>query len=574
MQDTDEVKARLPIEQVVGKYVPLKKAGRVFKGLCPFHNEKTPSFTVNPERGIYKCFGCGEGGDIFDFTMKLEGLSFPEALKLLAEQAGVELSAENSHPADPNAPRKDRLLALNAFIARLWNLILTSHPKAAPAREYLSKRGLLPETLATFQIGLAPAGIATVQGLAKQGYSEVEAKAAGDPSRFQNRIVFPIADITGRTVGFTGRLFAEASSSAPKYWNTPETPLFNKGRIVYALHLAKAAIQERDLALLVEGQMDVVMLHQHGYTNAVASSGTALTTDQLRLIARFSRNVAFAYDGDKAGIEATKRGLELALAEELNPFVIRIEGGKDPAECLQNDPAAWLVAYEGRLPFMRWLLDQAVGSIKELTPQRKKEVAAQLTPWLMQVKSPVERRDWKRLVAAQLQIDESDLQATPGLSRSVTAPAPPASTPITTTLSPSQQRAETALALLLANPDTFIYAREQIAELDRLPPTPFLSGVLPCLDLKQGSLAEAWSSADPLTQKGYLLRAEEVLKPYQNVELTATEALTEILSLLQRIRSDGRENAKASMAERIKTAQASGNMDAVRALLAELKELV
>ena len=139
MQDTDEVKARLPIEQVVGKYVPLKKAGRVFKGLCPFHNEKTPSFTVNPERGIYKCFGCGEGGDIFDFTMKLEGLSFPEALKLLAEQAGVELSAENLHPADPNAPRKDRLLALNAFIAKLWNLILTSHPKAAPAREYLSK---------------------------------------------------------------------------------------------------------------------------------------------------------------------------------------------------------------------------------------------------------------------------------------------------------------------------------------------------------------------------------------------------------------------------------------------------
>lgn len=571
MQDTDEVKARLPIEQVVGKYVPLKKAGRVFKGLCPFHNEKTPSFTVNPERGIYKCFGCGEGGDIFDFTMKLEGLSFPEALMLLAEQAGVELSAENSRPADPGAPRKDRLLALTAYAAKLWHTILTSHPKAEAARQYVASRGLLSETLAKFQIGLAPSGPVTIQSLAKQGFSEAEAKAAGDPARFQNRIVFPISDITGRPVGFTGRLFADAPATAPKYWNTPETPLFVKGRIVYALHLAKASIQERDLAILAEGQMDVVMLHQAGFTNAVASSGTALTADQLRLLARFSRNVAFAYDGDKAGIEATKRGLELALAEELNPSVITITGGKDPAEALQGSPELWDQAYEGRQPFMRWLLAQATDSASDLTPQRKKEVSAQLIPWLARVKSPVERRDWRRLVAAQLQIDEGDLESGPN-----TAPVKQTAAPsfLSSSLSADQRRGETALALLLAHPDTYAYVREQIAELDRLPSTPFLAGILPCLDLKRDSLTEAWSSADPPTQKQYLLQAEEVLKPYQNVELTAAEALTEILSLLQRLRSDGRETAKASMAERIKAAQASGDTDAVRALLEELKQLV
>ena len=572
MQDTDEVKARLPIEQIVGRYVPLKKAGRVFKGLCPFHNEKTPSFTVNPERGIYKCFGCGEGGDIFDFTMKLEGLSFPEALKLLAEQAGVELSAENSRPVDPSIPRKDRLLALNAYTAKLWHAILLSHPKAAAAREYVAGRGLLETSIIRFQIGLAPAGTATIQSLAKQGFTEIEAKAAGDPARFQNRIVFPIWDITGRPVGFTGRLFTEAPASAPKYWNTPETPLFNKGRIVYALHLAKSSIQEQDIAILVEGQMDVVMLHQAGFSNAVASSGTALTADQLRLIARFSRNVAFAYDGDKAGIDATKRGLELALAEELNPYVISIIGGKDPAECLQNSPDLWQQAYEDRQPFMRWLLQQITEATPNLTPQCKKEATAQLLPWLRQVKSPVERRDWRRIIAAQLQIDESDLEAVTGPPAPLTVALKPAV--ISTSLSPEQQRGETALALLLAHPDTFTYVREQLHDLDRLESTPFLDGVLSCLDLKKDNFTDAWSSADSLTQKKYLLLAEEVLKPYQNVELTPTEALTEILSLLQRLRSDGRESAKSSMAERISKAQASGDTAAVHALLAELKELV
>lgn len=570
MQDTDEIKARLPIEQVVGKYVPLKKAGRVFKGLCPFHNEKTPSFTVNPERGIYKCFGCGEGGDIFDFTMKLEGLRFPEALHLLAEQAGVELSQENNHPPDPAAPRKDRLFAVNSFVAKLWNVILTSHPKAAEARAYIQSRGLLPETVSRFQIGLAPAGSTTSQSLQQHGYQPAEIQAVGDPTRFQNRIIFPISDITGRTVGFTGRIFTESDAKVPKYWNTPETALFNKGRTVYALHLAKTAIQEQDLALLAEGQMDVVMLHQAGYNNAVASSGTALTSEQLRLLARFSRNIAFAYDGDKAGTQATKRGLELALAEELNPYVITIPGGKDPAESLQNQPELWQKAYTEKQPFMRWLLDQVLEDPASLTPQRKKEAAAALLPWLKQVKSPVERRDWGRLIAAQLQIDERDLDLSikSTLSKIISPQA------VKTELSPSQQRAQTALALILANPDTYPHARTRIPELRMIPATEFLQAVLTGLDLEKESLAESWSATEPDLQKQYFLQAEEILSPYQNVELTPTEALTEILSLLQRLRSDNLEDTKTRMAERINQAQASGNLEAVQALLRELKELV
>ncbi|MCC2631957.1 MAG: dnaG, partial [Patescibacteria group bacterium] len=343
MNETDEIKARLPIEQVVGSYIPLKKAGRIYKANCPFHGEKTPSFTVSPDRGIYKCFGCGEGGDIFDFVMKLDGLSFPEALELLAERAGVKLeerkpSSDNSHGPAMAASGKQRLFQLNAFTAKLWHTLLMQHPKTEMARTYLHERGLQDETIAAFEIGYAPLGNVTSGELRKAGYANQEVAQAGDPSKFQDRIVFPIADITGKVIGFTGRLLElpddpkNGTNRGPKYWNTPETPLFVKSRALYALHLAKKAIQSEDLVILAEGQMDVTMLHQAGFTHTVASSGTALTKEQIQMLGRFTTNIAFAYDQDKAGIDATKRGVELVLAAELNPFVIVVPHGKDPAD--------------------------------------------------------------------------------------------------------------------------------------------------------------------------------------------------------------------------------------------------
>jgi len=582
MQETEEIKNRLPIEQVVGKYVPLKRAGRIFRGLCPFHNEKTPSFTVNPERGIYKCFGCSKGGDIFDFTMEIEGLTFPEALKLLAEQAGVVLEEKTGQQPVQSGPSKVTLYGLNTYVAKLWHTILAQHPKAQPARDYLLARGLTPDSIINFQIGFAPTSSTTLAGLQKAGFSSADIRAAGDPSKFQNRITFPIADITGRIVGFTGRIFQpESENQGPKYWNTPETLLFNKSRTVFALHLAKQAIQKEDLAILAEGQMDVIMLHQAGYNQAVASSGTALTAQQLRLIARFSTNIAFAYDGDHAGREATKRGLELALQEELNPYVISIPDGKDPADSLQQNPAAWETAYQKRQPFMEWLLNELLPADAPLTPQLKKEVAREIIPWLRQIKSSIEQADWLRIVAARLQTDAKNLEEALSRQAASSAPVPvasqaeptPESQAQSAPLSPIEQRAELGLALLITFPNLYPKVASQLSQ-NNLPSTPFITQFFTRFPSSTEDFPAALTALSEAEQKELSLQVETILQPYQEIELTETYALEEILVILQRFRSESKESAKSEMAKQISAAQAAGNMERVKELLADLKNLI
>ena len=586
MNEIEEIKSRLPVEQVVGRYVPLKKAGRVFKGLCPFHGEKTPSFTVNPERGIWKCFGCGKGGDIFDFMVESEGLTFGEALRLLAEQAGVKLEEKTlkGSPA-PTGPSKSRLFALNEYVAKLWHHILTQHPKAETAREYMKGRGLTSESIERFQIGYAPVGQTSAEGLRKQGFTREEVQAAGDPSRFQDRIVFPIADITGRVIGFTGRLLEVAddprgnASRGPKYWNTPETPLFNKSRAVFALHLAKQAIQEADVAIMAEGQMDVVMLHQAGYHNAVASSGTALTSQQLRLIARFSSNLAFAYDGDKAGREATKKGIELALNEELNPYVISIPNGKDPAECIQKDAELWKQAYEARAPFMQWLLEEIVPTGTALTPQSKKEAAKQLLPWLRLIKDDIERADWLRIIAARLQTDEKNLEAAlaarpASLPPLANASVGPAETVAAAPLSPLQLRAELGLAILLNFPSLYPHVTQQLTDLRLAGETPFLKLFFDRWNPEVTDFEAFIAQLPGDIAKDLSLHAEEVLKTRQEAFEDTTLALEELLVILQRLRSDSKEAKKAEMARLINAAQVAGDMARVKSLLADLKNMI
>jgi DNA primase len=580
----DEVKERLTIDQVVSSYVPLKKAGRIYKGLCPFHSERTPSFTVSPDRGIYKCFGCGKGGDIFDFVIEMEGLTFPEALKLLADKAGVVMPDWKPDASKAGGTGKARLFELNTFVANLWHRVLLEHEKAKVAREYLEGRGITKESMGNFEIGYAPYGGGTAAALTQKRFSRNESQEAGDPTKFQDRITFPIADLTGKIVGFTGRLLEtkddpkEGTSRGPKYWNTPETAVFIKSKTVYALHLAKHAMQKEGLTILAEGQMDVVALHQAGYTNAVASSGTALTADQLKMIGRFSPVVAFAYDGDKAGIEATKRGIELALANDLTPYVISMPNGKDPAECLQKSPEDWEKAYENRSPFMEWLINKELREVKDLTPEKKRTVAVRMVGWLAKLPSVTEQDSWIPFIAARLQTDEKNVRT---LYHTLFPKRDVAVQRQEKVEQPSrdvQNLGEQALAILIAYPEAYVALRPQLHQTLKLLPQIGLVGKLAPEIEKQSEVTSFDSIITTVfpaeTRKELDLQVEGLLAPYGEIDLTASWAVTELSLILQRIRTDSREQAKIHIAEEISRAQTLGDSNKVRELFQELQNLL
>lgn len=576
----DEIKAKLHIEDLVSSYLPLKKAGRIYKGLCPFHGEKTPSFTVNPERGIYKCFGCGEGGDIFSFVMKLEGLTFPEAVRLLGDRAGVVVP-EFKGGGEPTGPNKRTLFGVNETVSKLWHKILTNHPKASHAREYLSSRGLEPETIEAFQIGYAPLGQVTRQALEKTGYKRDEIQAAGDPTKFQDRITFPIADITGKIVGFTGRLLEHADdtrspeSRGPKYWNTPETPLFVKSRTLYALHLAKHAMQEKETAILAEGQMDVAMLHQAGYQHTVASSGTALTTEQLAIIRRFVPTIVFAYDGDKAGKAATMRGLALALEADLVPYVVSIPNGKDPADCIQKDPAAWEESYEKRLFYMDWIISELVPEgVANMQAEERRAVAKQLVDWLAKIPDPTEQATWFQKAAVHLQTGEANLRELYRRLYPSTAKQPQLLQKSEKAQGNVSNLPETAAAILLSFPEVATHFEGQLDILTRDVGDSTVLTIFRDLLGKGSDLSAAVSQLSDAEQTSLNLELEQVLQPFESVELNDTWALTELTILLRRIREQSREQAKNRIAEAISQAQTLGDTKKIQELFQELQKLV
>lgn len=438
---TDEIKRRLDIVELISEYLPLKKSGINFSGRCPFHDERTPSFMVSPERQSFKCFGCGKGGDIFTFIMEKEGVAFPTALELLAAKAGVELPERSTTPGAPSADSKVRLYRLLETCQTFWHQLLIKHPKAEAARSYLRQRGVPEAQIDRFKIGLAPPPQTTRTYLAQQGFTQPEQEAAGEPARFADRLIFPIADVTGRPVGFTGRQLPTpngVTASGPKYWNTPETALFRKSEMLYGLHLAKDAIRKEGVAVLAEGQMDVIGLHSAGLNQSVASSGTALTDRQCQIISRFANEVVFCYDADAAGLQAAERGFEVALRADLNPTVMTLPEGKDPGDLGFRKPELLQRAYENRQPVIAWLLARAIDEYGSSQPTAKKAVVKRLTPWLLRVSDPVERRGWLDIVAERLSTTTSALEdalARYRQPRAATAstPAPPPESPASAT---------------------------------------------------------------------------------------------------------------------------------------------
>jgi DNA primase len=330
----EEVRTRADIVEVIGAHVRLKRAGRNFVGLCPFHNEKTPSFSVNAERGFFHCFGCGAGGTVFNFVMRTEGLSFPEAIESLARRYGVTLP-ERGAEAGTGAGERDAALRANQVAADFFVHVLWKTPDGAAAREYLSARGVAAETARTFGLGFAPERPANLaRALEKRGLLAaavrlglVKQDGAGTRDMFRGRLMFPIRDGQGRVLAFGGRVLDQR---LPKYINSPESPLYSKSRNVYGLYEARAAIASADRAIVVEGYLDAIAVWQAGFKETVASLGTALTVDQLRLVGRHTPNVLACFDGDAAGRKASLRALEIFLAAGLLGRGIFIPPGFDP----------------------------------------------------------------------------------------------------------------------------------------------------------------------------------------------------------------------------------------------------
>jgi DNA primase len=338
----EEVRHRLDIAEVIGEHVRLEKSGQRFKGLCPFHQEKTPSFTVDPERGFYHCFGCGEGGDIFSFVMERDGLSFPEALRQLARRAGVQI--ENNPMAAQKRQRRELLEKANEIARERFRRHLFKHPQAEHARRYISDRGFSRAMIDRFQLGFAlDSWDDLLNTLAAEGINATVAEEAGlvkpgdrggHYDTFRNRIIFPITDTSGRVIGFGGRTMDPENPA--KYLNSPETPLFRKRRAIYALDVARDAVVADKRALIVEGYTDVVSLHQAGIENAVAALGTALTTHQLELLGRYADEVVLVYDSDAAGARAALKNLEVVEGAEIAASLVVLPENTDPDEFVRE----------------------------------------------------------------------------------------------------------------------------------------------------------------------------------------------------------------------------------------------
>lgn len=412
-----EIKSRLDIVDVISSYIKLQKAGANFRAPCPFHKEKDPSFIVSPAKQIWHCFGsCSTGGDMFKFVMQIEGIEFKEALHILANRAGIELQKQ-----DPRIyNERIRLQQINQWAAKFWEKCLDVSPKGKNAFKYLKERGLNNESIKKFRLGHAPDKWHALENFLKnKKYNNQEIQKAGliiikDSGqafdRFRNRIMFPICDISARVIAFTGRVMPGSDDKMGKYINSPETLLYNKSSIIYGLDKAKTEIRKQDQCIIAEGNLDVIMAHQAGTENTIACSGTALTEVQLNIIKRYTQNILLNFDMDEAGINATKKSIDMALAHGMNIKIIRLKKYKDAADCIKHNAKEWLMAVKNAMPIMEFYFQSTFQNMpKKLKVEHKKESAKILLPIIKRIKDPIERAHWLNDLANRLEVDEKVL---------------------------------------------------------------------------------------------------------------------------------------------------------------------
>ncbi|HWT55685.1 MAG TPA: DNA primase [Candidatus Microsaccharimonas sp.] len=415
MDAVDEVKARLNIEDVIGEYVQLKRAGRNWKGLSPFGNEKTPSFVVSPEKQIWHDFSSGRGGSVFNFVMEMEGVDFKGALELLARKAGVDLEQYRTASQGSRGPNKERLYQINEAAAHFYQVQFS---KNKVALEYVfKKRQFTKETALEWRLGYSPnTGDALIKFLASKGFTPAEMKQAGvtaqrysNPSdMFRGRLMIPLQDPQGRVIGFTARLL-EDNPNAPKYINTPQTVLYDKSRHVYGLHLAKEAIRKKKYVVITEGNLDVIASHQVGVREVVATAGTAMTEPNLKALGRFTGDVRLAYDADKAGMNATERAIPIASRVKVSLQIITIPTGKDPDELIKQDASLWEKVIQEPQYALDWLMERYQTQLDLTSAQGKRQYSDVLLPVVRALTDPVEQDHYLVAIAKAIGVSREAL---------------------------------------------------------------------------------------------------------------------------------------------------------------------
>jgi len=577
----EEIKQKVDLVDLVGEYVKLAPAGSNFKANCPFHQEKTASFIVSPERQIWHCFGCGLGGDQFKFIQQIEGVDFPEALRILANRAGVKL--ESFKPEEHN--QKTRLLDLLKTLTSHWQKILWEDSKAEFVREYLKKRGVSETTAKEFLLGYAlESWDDAVKYLQDKGYSLKEMADAGVSivgdkgrpyDRFRNRLMFAIRDVHGNVVGFTGRKMNEADQGG-KYVNSPQTLAYNKSQVLYNLDLAKTEIRRLGYVILVEGNMDALSCYQAGTKNAVAVSGTALTEDQIKLIKRFTNNVMIAFDADAAGLNANLRGVDLAWQAGLNVKVINLAGGKDPDELIKENPDKWKESIKKSQNFMDYLFMANALNLDLTRVDHKKTYAKKLLPLIGKLGDEVERAHYLNKLADILNVSVEvlslALKQVPGaksFKQAVNETARPASIG-------NQDRltAEHLLGLILRFPEQAknVFSRLEPEMINFTQAAELYKELLIYYNKDQRLDHQVLLSLLPPGQATYF--SQLALFNDEDINEDHPELVNhEIVSAVKRLKEQYLKSKQQLLGRQIKQAEEAGNLEQANALTKELMEL-
>jgi DNA primase len=411
----DDLKRQADIVRVVQDYVQLKKKGANWMACCPFHKEKTPSFSVSPAKEIFYCFGCHKGGSVFNFVMEMERVSFPEAIKLVAEKSGVQLpKLIDDSRFEARRHESEEVVELNKWALEWWEQQLESSSEARIARDYLEKREITDETRNTFRLGYAPDSWDALSiHLRQKGATQdqinrsglvVKKDEGGSYDRFRGRLIFPVMDIQGKPIAFGGRTLKDEDA---KYINSPETAAYVKGRNLFGLNLTRDAIRRDKFVILVEGFLDLIVPYQFGIRNVVASLGTALTPDQVRLLSRFARKVVVNYDGDNAGIQAAKKSIEILLAEDLEVKILVLPDGSDPDEFIRKSGVSEYQRQRGLAqPHLQFVIDQAVRDRKLSNPADKEAAIDEVLPYIRAVRSRLQKREYFDIAMDSLRIGD------------------------------------------------------------------------------------------------------------------------------------------------------------------------
>lgn len=626
MSVSDEVRQRIDIVGLISRYTPLKKAGSTYKGLCPFHSERTPSFVVFPHSNTWHCFGgCATGGDVFTFLMKKENIEFREALEILAREAGVNLHDE---PGDDSHRQRALVYTLNDLAATYFQEVLRDHPAAQPARDYLQRRGIDQATAARFRLGYALENWNALRDhLTAQGYSVEQLLVTGLVKRneerdstydaFRHRVMFPIRDRQARVIGFGGRVLDD---SQPKYLNSAETPVFHKSHVIYGIDLAYQAIRDARQVVIVEGYMDVIAAHQFGFANVVACMGTALTPDQLRQLQRLTSDFVLALDADSAGQQATIRGINqarqalnrvpkpvvrpggsLRLEERLgaNLFVASMPAGMDPDDVIRRDPAQWSALIEQKQPLVDFYFTVVAQQFDLASAQGKALAVTELTPLIAELDDEIERQHYLQKLSRLVQVDEATIagrvhaaaktghlavrkrgeaqtgsssqrqSARSGTRRNGSAPAPPMEQSAGRA---GLEREDYLLANLLREPDLIVWFSEVCAQWDVAPPQTadwlHVENQEIFRALRQYiSTDEPWDPEgfqDMLTSHLHGRLAQLMADGAQFPQCTPAELRDDILKVLVRIRIDHLKDENRRITFLIDEAQRNGDRDAAR----------